>query len=304
VTAKLAGLGGPIARPGRPATVHPLPHAAVSTAALRGILDRPGPIPVSTVQRLAVLAGNRAIGDLLGPPLTSVAVQRLMGISEVVPPGQRATPKQALTRYLSYLKGESYKYPALEGWLPGTLDALRDEINGAGELSADKIKNFRGDIDRYAAQVRKAEEEARPVVVDSDITAEYKPLKACVLQSLEQFGALGMTAAAYHAQLWRDNDPLKYYDMDTKIGPMYERFGLTETDAEGQSFAELSASLKVGKYVVNVTSPAGPNGHMFSLFVEAPSQKGKPNKTYARQDPANTQSWQPSDKILRYWVKK
>lgn len=271
-----------------------------ANTALLGVLDNPGTLPVPVAQRLADLAGNQALAGLLGRP---AVVQRLKSISEVVPPGERATPTQALTRYISYLKGESYKYED-KAWMAAELDSLRDEILGAGELSIPKIQGFRRTIDGYAGQLQAAEDKAKPAAKpDSDIVEEYKPLKACVLQSLEQFGILGMTAAAYHAKLWKDNDPLKYYDMDTKIGEIYQRFGLVEKDAEGLTYAQLTGSLKVGKYVVNVTSPAGPNGHMFALIVEAPSQKNKPNKAFDRQDPANRQSWQPSDKILRYWVK-
>lgn len=299
MAAKLAVRTGGSAHPRATAVAGPRRRAPGSNAALQRTLAPAAPLPPGIMQRLADLAGNQAVARLLHPP---VALQRLLSISDVVPPGQRATPKEALTRYLTYLKGEASTYPD-QAWMIGELDALRDEINAAGVLTAAVITEFRRQIDGYAGRLRAAEAQAKPVVVDSDITEAYKPLKACVLQSLEQFGVLGTTASAYHAELWRTNDPLKYYDMDTKIGPMYQRFGLTETDAGGQTYAQLAASLKVGRYVVNVTSPAGPNGHMFCLVVEPPTQKGKPNKAYSKQDPQNTQSWQPSDKILRYWVK-
>lgn len=268
MAAKLAVRTGGTARPHISGAAGPQRRAAGSNAALQRMPAPARALPPRIVQRLADLAGNQAVAGLLHPP---APVQRLLTISDVVPPGQRATPKQALTRYLTYLKGEASTYRDQE-WMIGALNTLRDDINGAGVLTADAIKEFRQQIDGYAARLRAAEEQAKPVVVDSDITEAYKPLKACVLQSLEQFGVLGTTASAYHAQLWRSDDPLKYYDMDTKIGPMYERFGLTEMDAGGQTYAQLAASLKVGRYVVNVTSPAGPNGHMFCLVVEPPTQ--------------------------------
>ena len=109
-----------------------------------------------------------------------------------------------------------------------------------------------------------------------------------------------MTAAAYHAKLWAKNDPLKCYDMDSAVGPLYRRFGLSE-NAGGESYKDLVASLPTGSYMMNVDSPAGPNGHMFFVEIRSPG-KGKSNYAIDKQDAANTQSWQPSDKILRYWT--
>ncbi|HEU5002320.1 MAG TPA: hypothetical protein VFW71_06015 [Actinomycetota bacterium] len=299
LTPRTSGVARPADRsPSRGALRGPL-RPAGSNAALQRALSPAGHLPLRAVAGIAGPAGNRALGSLLHP---SVAVQRLLSINEFIPLGRSVAPKEALTRYIGYLKREAAKYERA-AWMLADLDGIQAKVDVAG-LTPGKIGELRGEIDGIAGPLRKIEEENRPAAkIDSDITQVYRPLKACVLQSLEQFGVLGMTAAEYHAKLWKDDDDLKYYDMDTKIGPIYQRFGLTERDAEGQTFAQLSASLPVGKYVVNVTSPAGPNGHMFCLIVDPPSAKNKPNKVYSRQDPANTQSWQPSDKILRYWVK-
>ncbi|HVF14858.1 MAG TPA: hypothetical protein VM942_09685 [Acidimicrobiales bacterium] len=240
-------------------------------------------------------AGNRAVTRLLSQ---RPRIQRLQTISQVVPPGERATPQQALTRYVVYLISESWKHQSAGG-ITSQLESIRARLAEATAWTSSDIGGWREEIDQQARAIRDLEG-AKPAAVDSDITPTYVPLKACVLQSLEQIGKLGMTAADYHAQLWKGDDALKYYDMDTVIGPMYARFGLTEV-VSGEKYKDLCASLPVGRYIMNVESPAGPNGHMFYVEIKA-GAKNKPNIVIPHQDPKNTQGWQPSDKILRYWT--
>ena len=73
-------------------------------------------------------AGNRAVAQLLAPEPT---VQRLKAISDVVPPGRRVTPRQALTEYVSDLISMALTYEA-ESWVVKGLVGVRVGLAGEG----------------------------------------------------------------------------------------------------------------------------------------------------------------------------
>ncbi len=227
-----------------------------------------------------------------------LVLQRVKSIGEIVRSEQRITPQQALLKYLDYLISLAFAFQEAP-YIPVALAKIRDRISSEESLTSSTIKNYRDEIKVYTDQLQDLED-AIPEPLDSDITLKYQPLKACVIQSLEQYGVLGMTAREYHADLWKNNNKLKYYDLDQNITPIYSGFNLSEKKYGGK-YSDLIRTLAVGKYIFNVDSPAGPNGHMFYLEIRANSKKNKPNFAIPKQDSENTQYWADGDKILRFW---
>jgi hypothetical protein len=260
----------------------PLVHRLAQLKAIVNSL----PLVQPQAKRVVIDADNRSV------------LQRVKSIGEIVRFEPRIKPQQALLKYLDYLIALAFGFQDARH-IPVALAKIRERIASEESLTSSTIKNYREEIKVYTDQLQDLEESI-PKLVDSDITPEYQPLKACVIQSLEQYGVLGMTAQDYHADLWEKGDKLKYYDLDQNITPMYSRFNLTETEYGGK-YGDLIKTLPVGKYIVNVDSPAGPNGHMFFLEIRANPKKKKPNFAVPKQDSDNTQYWADGDKILRYW---
>ncbi len=245
------------------------------------------------ISKLQAMANNSSVH--------SSVIQKVKTLAEITASEARIRPQQAFIKYLEYLTFLARVYDSDAGYMIPLFANIGKRVDAEEEMTVQIIKNYKAEIKTYTDQLQDIENAmAKPV--DSDVKLVYQPLRACVIQSLEQNGALGMTALAYHKKLWKEDDPLKYYDMDEKISPMYSRFGFTEI-AYGRKYQDLVSELPVGHYIVNVTSPAGPNGHMFALEIKAGSKKDKPNLPIPRQDAQNTQGWANGDKVLRYWKK-
>ena len=276
------------------------------SGATAGAVSRASVLSPADVLDLQRTAGNRAVTEAIAGGGGGVALQRLQTINQLAPP--RATAKQALLLYIRYLHRESLRYEGTVA-IQNALTTVEGLVTGVAAPTASQIQHWREIwIDPAAAEIR-AMEEVAPVEideedgepkVDSDVTATYDPTLGCVLQSLERHGKLGMSAAAYHAQMWRDDDPLKYYDTDEAISPLYARFRLTKAEWGGK-YKDLVADLAVGKYIFNVASPAGPNGHMFAIEVRM-TGGGKSRKVGVEaQDPANNVAVSQGNIISRYW---
>jgi len=232
-------------------------------------------------------------------------VYHIKSIADVIPPesiGVKVEPKDALLRYIKYLQSECLEDHGAQ-WIAKTLLELQVKITkDTAVFSSDKIASYRKEIDLHRDRLQgQVGNRRRSHVVDSEIVQKYVPLKACVIQSLANFGLLGQTAALFHAHLWTTNDPLKYYDRDENINPLYARYNLQEQipSSVNSGYDGLVKVLNPGKYIFNVTSPNGPNGHMF--FVEITAGGKNPNVAKHVQDKDNTQTWTSGDKILRYW---
>ncbi len=265
--------------------------------------NRPDTVTQKKLQEMANNSPrNREISKLQAMANNSSVIQKVKTLSEIAASEARIKPQQAFIKYLEYLTFLARVYDSDAGYMIPLFADIGRRINAEEEMTVQIIKNYKAEIKIYTDQLQEIESAiAKPV--DSDVKLVYQPLKACVIQSLEQNGALGMTALAYHKKLWKEDDPLKYYDMDEIISPMYSRFGFTEI-AYGGKYQDLVSELPVGHYIVNVTSPAGPNGHMFALEIKAGTKKkNKPDLPIPRQDGQNTQAWADGDKVLRYWKK-